>query len=150
LKQLTLGEAEIKYSKKSQFAEISYESCNYPHPTHHTTLTPHRDCEYIAWSLPKPPFPGSSAKNNTPEPRGKFKHVGVKLIALCSPGAAIFSGKQFAQFTATAETRCVRDIKRLYSWKVYGVSYNSMGEKAHYVRIQLEDKGYKYPSIFVF
>ncbi|KAF8533667.1 hypothetical protein BDD12DRAFT_864086 [Trichophaea hybrida] len=93
------------------------------------------ECDYIAWRLPpikptKPPI----------EARGKAKGVQINLLALCSPGAAIFSsGGKHAHFSATPETRCVRDIKRPFSWKVYGVSCNPSEEKAHYVRIQFSD-----------
>ncbi|KAI5856107.1 hypothetical protein BZA05DRAFT_333453 [Tricharina praecox] len=98
-------------------------------------LTHRRETEYIAWSLPKSPI--ASSKGPSLEPRAKARRVRVNLIALCSPGSPIFSGKH-SHFTATVETRCVRDIKRPHSWKIYGVECGQ-GVTAHYVRIQLAD-----------
>ncbi|KAA8893786.1 hypothetical protein FN846DRAFT_913652 [Sphaerosporella brunnea] len=136
-------ESAQSYSKKSPRAEGSYESCNFSLSLKlgRSILTRSREAEYIAWSLPTPPTARSPSPTRNPRlPRGKAKGVRLSLIALCSPGAAIFAGKKLEQFTATAETRCVRDIKRSCSWKIYGVAFNALGEKAHYVRVQLGEK----------
>lgn len=131
-------EAEIKSSKKSQPVGESSGKCTFPSSMTsggRTMLTHRRETEYIAWSLPKSPI--ASSKGPSLEPRAKARRVRVNLIALCSPGSPIFSGKH-SHFTATVETRCVRDIKRPHSWKIYGVECGQ-GVTAHYVRIQLAD-----------
>ncbi|KAI5818318.1 hypothetical protein BZA77DRAFT_386349 [Pyronema omphalodes] len=87
------------------------------------------ECDYIAWRLPP------IATKCPLEPKGKAPHVTINTLALCSPGAAIFSPGKLTHFTATTETRCIRDLKRPFSWKVYGVSCASSGETAYYVRI---------------
>lgn len=45
-------------------------------------------------------------------------------------------------FAATTETRCVRDIKRIFSWKIYGlVCDDGLRKKpAHYVRVSFDDR----------
>lgn len=49
--------------------------------------------------------------------------------------------KRCSHFQATLSTRCVRDIKRDFSWKIYGVCCNqSSGVEAHYVRMRFVDK----------
>lgn len=45
------------------------------------------------------------------------------------------------RFISTPETRCVRDIKRIFSWKIYGVSYSKeCNTRAHYVRVSFADR----------
>ncbi|KAI5799828.1 hypothetical protein EDC01DRAFT_628345 [Geopyxis carbonaria] len=112
------------------------------------------EAEYIAWSIPK-------ARNE--EARGRAQAVKINLLGLCSPGHTLFEttanstssstgspdpSKQLFQtrqklerFTSTIHTRCVRDIKRIFSWKVYGVSCNrETNEEAHYVRVSFVDR----------
>lgn len=49
--------------------------------------------------------------------------------------------KRCSNFQATLSTRCVRDIKRDYSWKIYGVCCNqSSGVEAHYVRMRFANR----------
>lgn len=49
--------------------------------------------------------------------------------------------KRCSRFQATLATRCVRDIKRDFSWKIYGVCCNqSSGVEAHYVRMRFVNK----------
>lgn len=49
--------------------------------------------------------------------------------------------KRCSRFQATLSTRCVRDIKRDFSWKIYGVCCNqNSGVEAHYVRMRFVDK----------
>lgn len=49
--------------------------------------------------------------------------------------------KRCSRFQATLSTRCVRDIKRDYSWKIYGVCCNqNSGVEAHYVRMRFANK----------
>lgn len=46
---------------------------------------------------------------------------------------------KLARFTSTLETRCIRDLKREFSWKIYGVSCNPAATAhAHYVRIKFD------------
>lgn len=49
--------------------------------------------------------------------------------------------KRCSWFTTTVSTRCVRDIKREYSWKIYGIccSQDTRAE-AHFVRIKFPSK----------
>lgn len=49
--------------------------------------------------------------------------------------------KRCSRFQATLSTRCVRDIKRDYSWKIYGVCCNqNTGVEAHYVRMRFANR----------
>lgn len=49
--------------------------------------------------------------------------------------------KRCSRFQTTVSTRCVRDIKRDFSWKIYGVCCNQEnGAEAHYVRVRFISK----------
>lgn len=74
---------------------------------------------------------------------GASAGVHVGLLALCSPGASVFSPGRLTHFCATAETRCVRDLKRGLSWKVYGLACGAA--RAHYVRVQFRSSGKRPP-----
>ncbi|TGZ81192.1 hypothetical protein EX30DRAFT_395698 [Ascodesmis nigricans] len=102
--------------------------------------------EYITWRIPW---------SSGIEERGRKGHVNLDLLALCSPGASIFENGTgcsippasdnhlLRRFTSTSETRCVRDIKRFFSWKIYGIRYDITKDsyvRAHYVRVSFANR----------
>ncbi|CAZ79567.1 unnamed protein product [Tuber melanosporum] len=100
------------------------------------------DLDYIAWSLPR---------SEQGECRGRTTKVKIAPEELFTPGAifvkpigsleGLWGKKRCANFRSTISTRCVRDIKREYSWKIYNVCCNpETGADAHYVRIKFSDE----------
>ncbi|KAH8152828.1 uncharacterized protein LAJ45_03054 [Morchella importuna] len=96
------------------------------------------ELEYVAWSLPKTE-PG--------EKRGRTKSAVITPLALFEPGSYFLKSsggsesswlkKRCSQFHSTLSTRCVRDIKRDFSWKLYGTCCNpDTGAESHFVRIK--------------
>lgn len=97
----------------------------------------------VAWSIPLGSSPqgvlGARGKVGGVAQTDGGAGVYVGLLALCSPGASVFSPGRLTHFCATAETRCVRDLKRAFSWKVYGLACGA--GRAHYVRLQFRSPG---------
>ncbi|RPA91815.1 hypothetical protein L873DRAFT_1712596 [Choiromyces venosus 120613-1] len=100
------------------------------------------DLDYLTWSLPR---------SEQGERRGKATKVRIIPEELFTPGSIFVKPmgssegawvkKRCANFRSTISTRCVRDIKREYSWKIYNVCCNpETGADAHYVRIKFSDE----------
>ncbi|CUS08971.1 unnamed protein product [Tuber aestivum] len=100
------------------------------------------DLDYMTWSLPRSEQGGC---------RGRETRVKIAPEELFTPGAIFvrpmggsegaWGKKRCANFRSTISTRCVRDMKREYSWKIYDVCCNpETGADAHYVRIKFSDE----------
>ncbi|KAL7266343.1 hypothetical protein RUND412_011112 [Rhizina undulata] len=100
--------------------------------------------EYAAWSLPK---------SETGELRGKARWVTIKPRELFFVGGLFLKPTGYlsdqssterprlSRFRSTTSTRCVRDIKRDFSWKIYGVCCNQETQThTYYVRVKFDDE----------
>lgn len=125
---------------------------------------PDRQLEYVTWNLPRAERDErcERTKNAAINPAALFEPSAYFLKSTsgsenswCMFSASVFvsvtvSGfrlltcavkKRCSRFQATLSTRCVRDIKRDFSWKIYGVCCNqNSGVEAHYVRMRFVDK----------
>lgn len=71
----------------------------------------------------------------------EFSFIFVLEFKFCPVADYRAVKKRCSRFQATLATRCVRDIKRDYSWKIYGVCCNqSSGVEAHYVRMRFVNR----------
>ncbi|PWW73861.1 hypothetical protein C7212DRAFT_283883 [Tuber magnatum] len=100
------------------------------------------DLDYVTWSLPR---------SEQGECRGRATKVKIAPEELFIPGSIFlkpmgssegaWGKKRCANFRSTISTRCVRDMKREYSWKIYNVCCNpETGADAHYARIKFSDE----------
>lgn len=89
------------------------------------------------------PLPISSSPHPGPRVRGVclFPCFLLLLLSRCPVADYHPVKKRCSRFQATLATRCVRDIKRDFSWKIYGVCCNqNSGVEAHYVRMRFVNK----------